>query len=144
MALRTINERVVQALLYETCGLLLATPAYALVFGTSSADSAVVLVALAVAVLVWTPLYNLVFDRVEWRLSERLASDRPVLGRILHAGLLEMSVLVLTVPILVFLGGHGWKAALLIDFGLSFCYGIYSLGFYRIYDWLFPMKPATH
>jgi uncharacterized membrane protein len=144
MALRTINERVVQAFLYEACGLLLATPAYALVFGTSSTDSAVVVMALAAAVLVWTPFYNLVFDWVEWRLTQRLASDRPALARVLHAGLLEVSVLVLTVPILVLLGGHSWTAALLIDFGLSFCYGLYSLAFYRIYDWLFPMKAATH
>ncbi len=160
MALRSFRERLCQTLAYETGGLVVATPLYGIAFGAAATESVLVVGALALVALVWSPLHNAVFDLAEWRLARRRASDRPHRLRLLHALTHEASSIVVTLPMLMALGDLGFLAALAADAGLTLVYAIYGYGFHLLYDRLRPvcdrprprpitaaryrLQPATH
>ncbi|MGF1659951.1 MAG: PACE efflux transporter [Rubrimonas sp.] len=143
MALRTFRERVFQTFLYEIGGLALVTPVYSALFDVGAADSLALMAVLSVAVLAWSPLHNAAFDLAEWRLARRVASDRPHGLRVLHAVSHETTTIVVTVPLIMLFGGHGFWEALAIDVGLTVFYAAYAYLFFVAYDRLRPLAPAA-
>ncbi len=85
MALRSARERACQTLAYEIGGLAIAAPLYSLIFGSGPGEGFALVAALAVAVMIWSPIHNTAFDWVEWRIAHRVASDRPHRWRVVHA-----------------------------------------------------------
>jgi uncharacterized membrane protein len=140
--LRSGPERAIQTVLYEAGGLLVAVPLYQLLFGKGVDDSALLLIVLAIAVMLWSPLHNAVFDRFEWRLAQRLASDRPHRWRILHALSHEGTTVVVTLPLIMLIGGHSFWEALAIDLGLTGLYVAYAYVFHLAYDRWRPVRLA--
>jgi uncharacterized membrane protein len=144
MSLRSPRERALQTLAFETGGLLVATPLYALIFGAAPAESFLLLAVIAAAELIWTPTHNALFDLAEWRLARRVASDRPHALRVVHAFSCEITAMVVSLPVIMLIGGHGFWAALAIDFGLSALYILYGYVFHLGYDRLRPVaRPAV-
>lgn len=143
MTLRTARERVIQTLAYEVGGLAVATPLYALAFGIETDESALVLAVVSVAMVIWSPIHNTLFDLVEWRTAGRNASDRPHFQRVLHALSHEGTSAVVTVPILMLFGDLGIVDALLADIGLSVVYTLYAYIFHCLYDRLRPIHPTS-
>ncbi|MCU0903125.1 MAG: PACE efflux transporter [Tabrizicola sp.] len=141
MTLRSTRERVLQTLAYEAGGLALSIPAYILYSGGSAPESALLMLALSGAVLLWTPIHNTVFDLIDYRLSGRLASRRPQRWRVVHAISHEATTLVVTLPILIWLGGLSFWQAVLVDLGLTVLYAVYAYVFHLVYDRLRPMQP---
>ena len=78
--------------------------------------------------------------RIDLRLTGRVASDRPRGLRVVHAASCELSTLVVTLPILVWIGGHCLGAALAVDLGLTVGYTVYAYGFFVFYDWWRPVR----
>lgn len=142
MSLRSPRERIIQTLAYEFGGLLLSIPLYLFYSGHASQDGAVTMVALSIAVMIWSPVHNTVFDWLDLRLTGRLASDRPQKWRVVHAISHETTTVVVTTPLLVWLGGHGWVEALLVDMALGAVYAGYAYVFHILYDRLRPVRPA--
>lgn len=143
MALRSFRERALQACAYECGGLLVAAPLYAVLFDASATESVVLTLALSVAVTLWAPLHNWAFDAVEWRRARRVASDRPHRWRVAHALSLEASSTLVTVPLVMVVGGHGFWTALVVDLGFTAVYVAYSYLFHLAYDRLRPVS-RTH
>lgn len=141
MALRSFHERVLQTLAYELGGIVLVTPLYVSVFGSSGGQSVLVMISLSIATLIWFPLHNTAFDWIDLRLTGRLASDRPDRLRLLHALSHEVSVCVLTTPLLMWLGGHSFAEAILVDLALTSAYSAYAYGFHRVFDHFRPVVP---
>lgn len=140
MSIRNLRERVVQTLAFEAGGLAIASPAYALIFERDAAESILLIAALSVAMLVWMPLHNTLFDLAEWRLARRLASDRPHVLRLVHATSLEVTGVLVTVPLVMIIGGHEFLEALAIDLGLSALYVVYGYAFHLVFDRLRPVN----
>lgn len=140
MAIRTLRERVIQTLAFEIIGLALTVPLYQLVFGAAAGDSLLLIGAVAAAVLVWSPIHNTLFDIVDFRMTGRVASDRPHGLRVLHAVTHEASSVVLTLPIIMALGDHGFWRALAIDLGLTLFYAVYAYVFHLAFDRLRPVR----
>ena len=138
--LRSKRERVIQTLSYEAGGLAIATPLYMAVFGVNVWGSAGLMIALSVAVLIWTPIYNTVFDRLDLRFAQRIASDRPMLWRVVHAIGLEATTVFFTVPVVMLVGGHGFVEALIVDIALTLVYTIYGFLFHLAYDRARPVE----
>lgn len=88
-------------LLYEIGGLCLSVPLFVAFGGGTPGEAVVLMLALSAAVVIWSPLHNTLFDWADWRLSGRLASDRPQRWRLVHAISHEATTLVVTVPNLV-------------------------------------------
>jgi uncharacterized membrane protein len=140
MALRSVRERALQTLSYEAGGFLIATPLYALIAGHGASQSSLMVVAVAIACMTWSPLHNTVFDWLEWRLVRRLASDRPQRWRFVHAVSHEATSVIVTTPIIMLVGGHGFWNALMVDIGLTLLYSVYAYFFHIVYDRLRPMQ----
>ena len=140
MALRTLRERIIQTLCYEAGGLALAAPAYALVFGGSVTESALFIAVLAVVCMAWAAIHNTLFDLTEFRVFHRLASDRPQAWRVVHALSNDISSTLVTLPIVMWMGGFGFWAALAVDIGFTVFYAAYTYIFHIVFDWLRPMR----
>lgn len=140
MPLRSPRERIIQTLSYEAGGLALALPLYLLYTGGGASEGALVMVAMSAAVLLWSPLHNSVFDWADLRLSGRVASDRPQKWRMVHALCHEATTMVVTLPVLIWLGGHGLWEAVGVDIGLTLVYAVYAYLFHMAYDWLRPVR----
>lgn len=139
MACRTTQERLLQGAGYELGGFLVAAPVCAALTGSNVGSSALLVTVLTLATLLWAPLFNTVFDRVEWRLTGRVASNRSTRMRLAHAFALEASDTVISVPILMILGGLDLTQALIADLGLLGVYMAYTYAYHRIYDWARPV-----
>lgn len=143
MTLRSPRERLLQTFCFEAGGLLLVTPAYAVLTGSTQGEGLVVIAALALAVMIWSPIHNSLWDWVEHRRTGRVASDRPQVQRIVHALSHEATTVVVTLPLLMLLGGHDFWTALLLDLGLSLFYAGYAYVFHVIYDCARPVRPLV-
>ncbi|MFM7445024.1 MAG: PACE efflux transporter [Tabrizicola sp.] len=141
MTLRSPRERLIQTISYEFGGLCLSVPLVALFGGGSTGEAFWLMLALSVAVMIWSPIHNTVFDWLDLRLSGRLASDRPQRWRLVHAASHEATTIVVTLPILIWLGGFSFWAALLADLGLTLLYAAYAYVFHLVYDRLRPVRP---
>lgn len=141
MTLRSPRERVIQTLAYEVGGLCLSVPLIALFGGGTTGEAFKLMLALSVAVMIWSPIHNTVFDWLDFRLSGRLASDRPHRWRLVHAASHEATTVLVTLPILMVLGGLSFWAALLADLGLTLLYAAYAYVFHLVYDRLRPVQP---
>jgi uncharacterized membrane protein len=142
MTLRSPRERLIQTVSYELGGLCLSVPLVAVVGGGTTGEAVTLMLALSVAVLIWSPIHNTAFDWLDFRLSGRVASDRPQRWRLVHAASHEASTVVVTLPILIWLGGLGLWAALLADLGLTLLYAAYAYVFHLVYDRLRPVRPT--
>lgn len=140
MALRSARERAFQTLAYEAGGLLFAVPLFALYSGNGAKEGLGVMIALTLAVMLWSPVHNAMFDCVDLRLSGRVASERPHGLRICHALSHEATSVVVSVPILMWLGGLGLIEALIADIGLTLLYTVYAYVFHIVYDRLWPVR----
>ena len=142
MALRCVRERIYQTLAYELGGLLLATPLYSIMFGASQLASLTLTMALSLAVMFWSPIHNTAFDWVEWQWTGRVASDRPRTLRLVHAAMHEATSAIVTLPLIMGLGGHSLWTSFGIDMGLTLLYTAYAYFFHQLYDSLRPVRPA--
>jgi uncharacterized membrane protein len=126
--------------LFEVGGLIMVVPLYGSLFGRSAQSSLVLMSAISIAVLIWSPLHNALFDRVDYVISGRQGSARPHHLRLIHALSHELTPIVVTLPLLIGLGGHGLGDALAVNGGLTVLYIVYTYGFYLTYDRLCPVQ----
>lgn len=144
MALRSARERLLQAATFELGGLVMVAPVYGLVMGAGAVESVALVATVAVAAAVWSPLHNHLFDAAEWRLARRVASDRPARLRMVHAASHEVTTTVVTLPVIMLVGGHGFWAALAIDLAMTAFYAAYTYVFHIAWDRWRPVRaPAT-
>ena len=142
--LRSLKERVIQTVSFEVSELIITVPIFAYLTQTSESESLIVLVVIAIAAMLWTAIHNTLFDLAELKLSKRVASDRLNGMRIIHAVSHAVSFVVVSVPILVLLGGLTWQEALLADLGLTVLDAAYAFIFFRVYDFVRPITQTTH
>lgn len=138
--IRSARERVIQTLTFEAGGLVLATPLYVLFFGAEGSASLFVVTALSLAVVMWSPMHNAVFDVIEWCLTGRAASARPHGLLLLHAISHEVSVCTVSLPLLMWFRNLTLGQALLGNIGLTALYTGYAYLFHIVYDRLRPVS----
>jgi uncharacterized membrane protein len=144
IGIRSGRERLIQTLWFEALGALVVGPGFAWFTATPAGESFVVMLALSIAVMGWAAFYNTAFDRVERRVTGRVASDRPQRWRVLHAVGLESTAVVVTWPLIVALTSLGWLEALVAEFGLTLAYAVYGYFFHLGFDSLRPVRgPST-
>lgn len=143
MAIRSAHERLLQAAAFELGGLAMVAPVYALVLGAGALDSIAVVLGVAVTAALVSPLHNHLFDVVEWRLTGRVASDRPQRMRMVHAVSHEGSSTVATLPVIMVLGSHGFWEALAIDVAMTVFYAGYLYVFHILWDRWRPVRTGV-
>ena len=141
--LRSAADRVRQVILFEVGGLLLITPPFVWASGVSIEDSLGLLAVIALLAALWNAAYNTAFDCLDARFSGRNADCRPFPVRVLHALGFELTLLLISLPIIMWWTDMGWLEALLADAGLAIAYTLYAFVFNLGYDRLFPITPKT-
>lgn len=141
MTVRTMSELQVQSVAYQIGSLIVVTPVCALLTGETACGTWFLVIALMIATMLWAQLHNAVFDRIEWALCRRLASDRPAGLRLVHAISCEFSDTIVTLPVILILTGLPWQQALLADVTLTLVGVAYSFVFHRVYD---RVRPVQH
>jgi uncharacterized membrane protein len=138
--LRSPRERIFQAVLFEAGGFVLTYPLYLLYAGHGAGEGAMVVLSLAAAVMLWSPVHNTIFDVVDLRLTGRVASDRPHGLRIVHAISHELTSIIVTAPLLMWLGGHGLAEAVALDLAFTAAYAVWAYVFNLYYDRWRPVQ----
>ena len=105
MGLRSTRERIAQTLCFEAGGWLTVAPAYSLLTGAKIGESAVLMVTVSIAIMIWALVHSIVFDRIDFSVSGRPASDRPHHWRIVQAFSMEISSILVTMPLIMWLRG---------------------------------------
>lgn len=142
-AVRSLRERVVQTLCFEAGGLLLITPLYSWWAGATWGESLALLVAVSVVVMLWSAVFNTLFDVAELRLAGRVASDRPARWRAVHALAHEATAVLVSCPVIYALTALDWWGALLADLGLTLAYATYTGLFHWAFDQLRPVRAGA-
>jgi uncharacterized membrane protein len=131
VAVRNLRERILMTLALEAGGLIVVIPLFAALTNTSPSESAALIIAVSIVVMVWSPIHNLLWDHNESRHTGRVASDRPHHLRIVHALTHEVTSALLTVPVILLMTNYTFVGALLADLGLTV--------FYTFWVWLFNL-----
>jgi uncharacterized membrane protein len=138
--LRSTRERVVQTLWFEAIGLLVIAPLYAAVAGAGLKESYAMVAVVSVVVMCWSAVFNTLFDRLELRLTGRVASARPHRLRLVHAALHELTAVAVTWPVIWAMTSLTWTEALVADLGLTLAYTAYAYVFHIVFDRLRPVR----
>ncbi len=141
MTVRTMGELQIQSVACQVGSLIVVTPVCALMTGETAGGSWLLVIALMIATTLWAQLHNAAFDRIEWALCRRLASDRPAGLRLVHAISCEASDTIVTFPLILILTGLPWQQALLADVTLTLLGIVYSYVFHWGYD---RVRPVQH
>ena len=139
MAIRSLRERIYQTLAYEFFGLVLIAPLLSATIGLTGSESILLLVWVALACMVWSPVHNTAFDLVEWSFVHRVASDRSQGWRMVHAVSHEATSVVVTTPLIMWISGMELLDALALDLGLTVAYTAYAYMFHMVYDLIRPV-----
>ncbi|GAA6160816.1 hypothetical protein NBRC116589_29900 [Ruegeria sp. HU-ET01832] len=142
MTLRTFKERVIQTGSFELIGIAFVSPVYAYIAGSSMAHGFALITLLSIVILIWSPIFNTLFDLLERNQTCRLACARPHRVRIIHAVLHEVTAVIITCPLMMYVGGHSLKTALAFNLGLTITYSVYTYVFHIVYDRLRPVQPV--
>ncbi|MES0880455.1 PACE efflux transporter [Roseibium sp. SCP14] len=140
MTLRSTRERIIQTVTFEVVGIALVSPLYATVSGKTAIASIALITLLSIVIVTWSPVFNTLFDLLERHFSGRLACQRPHGLRMFHASMHEISAILLTCPLLIWVGGYSLGAALSVNVGLTLTYTIYTYLFHVAYDRLRPVR----
>jgi len=140
--MRSFWDRLRHTLLFNGIGLLVATPVAAWVMGTSMLQMGLLGIILTGYALLWTPLYNLLFDRYEAQRGGD-PNRRSVALRALHAVGFEVGFLVPALPLIAWWLVISLWAALLLDIGFALFFLFYTFVFNWAYDQLFPVPEAA-
>ncbi|NQD95874.1 multidrug/biocide efflux PACE transporter [Pseudomonas sp. CrR25] len=127
---KSLRERVLQAVGFETLAILLTTPVLAWSMEAQWQEMGVVTVANCLIALAWNVLFNRAFDKLRQRW--RMAQSVPV--RMTHALLFEGGLLVICVPFAAWWLDIGLVAALVMDIGLLLFFLPYTYLYHWAYD----------
>ena len=97
-----------------------------------------------IAILIWSPIYNTILDRIEKQYTDRLACERPHDLGIIHALMHEITAVKLTCPLLIWIGGHTLGGALAFNTGLTLTCSAYAYVFHIAFDQLRPVQMVSN
>lgn len=138
--IRSVKERIVQTFSFEVIGLLLVAPLYSYYSNEGIAEDLALLIILSVVATLWAGIHNSIYDWLEWHIANRLANKRPFNLRALHAISLELTCVVISVPLILLMTDLSFPEALLVDLLLTISYIIYGFIFHYTYDYLRPIR----
>ncbi|MDO5686562.1 MAG: PACE efflux transporter [Neisseria sp.] len=140
MQLQGVKRKVVQAILYETIAVLCVSPILALVFDKNMGSTTALSVVLSTLALVWSMVFNAVFEYWEARQSTR---GRSAARRLLHAVGFEGGLIILFLPIVSLWLDISWQAALSTNMAMFVFFFIYAYVFQWGFDKVFGLPRSA-
>ena len=132
-------ERIFQAILFESGAIALSlllvefvnqqSPSYT---DSHTPKFLAMLISISVIAMVWTFIYNKIFDY--YFQGDKL--QRPIWLRVLHILGFEGGLLCFTLPLVMWVMKIGLWQAFLLDISLTLMVLVYGFVFYWLYDWI--------
>lgn len=139
IVIRSGIDRLRYTLMFEALLLLLLAPVGAMVFDRDLLDIGGLSIILSLKAMLINLVYNWIIDRFDAR-AGRVPTQRSWYGRLLHAIGFEISLVLTSLPIVIWwLELTIWQA-LLVDFAVTSFVVVYTLLFTWCYDGLFPVR----
>lgn len=131
---KTTSERFFHALAFEVLAVAICAPLGAWLIDRPVVHMGLLTLTISLIAMGWNMVFNILFDHAEqaWRFRRNLGA------RVVHAGLFELGLLLLTVPLIAWWLDMGLWQALLLDLGLVLFFVPYTMAFNWVYDWLRP------
>lgn len=137
IVIRTGLDRLRYALLFEGILVVLFTTAMVLLFDRGLLFMGGLSVVLSLVALATNFIYNYIVDGIDVR-HGRIPTERSRMGRILHAVGFEFTLVIVSVPIIVWWMTWGWWQAIVFDAIAMAAIVIYTYFFTLAYDRIFP------
>jgi len=138
IVIRTGFDRLRYALLFEGILVVLFTTTMVLLFDGDLSSMGALSVVLSLVALATNFVYNYVYDSFDVRYG-RIPTERSLQGRILHAVGFEFTLVILSVPIIVWWMAWGWWQAIAFDAAAMAAIVVYTYFFTLAYDRVFPV-----
>ena len=127
---KSITERILQAVGFETLAILICTPLLAWIMDKPMLEMGVVTIVIAVLALAWNVIFNGLFDR----LLKRLDIAHNAWVRVVHALLFEGGLVALGVPLIAWWLNVSLWQALVLDIGVLLFFLPYTYVYHWAYD----------
>ena len=138
IVIRTGLDRLRYAVLFEGILVVLFTTTMVLLFDRGLSSMGALSVVLSLVALATNFAYNYIFDSFDVRYG-RIPTERSRRGRILHAVGFEFTLVILSVPIIVWWMTWGWWQAIAFDAVAMAAIVVYTYFFTLAYDRVFPV-----
>ena len=138
IVIRTGLDRLRYALLFEGILVVLFTAMMVLFFDGDLLSMGGLSVVLSLVALATNFAYNYIVDGIDVR-HGRIPTERSRTGRILHALGFEFTLVIVSVPIIVWWMTWGWWQSLVFDAIAMAAIVIYTYFFTLAYDRMFPV-----
>ncbi|MGV8920015.1 MAG: PACE efflux transporter [Pseudomonas sp.] len=130
------SRKVLQAILYETGGVLFLSPALDLMYDEGLAYSGALSLLMSTTALLWNMIFNVGFEKWEARQSQR---SRTFMRRFIHSLGYEGSLTLMLVPLIAWWLHISWLAALGTNLGLFVFFFFYAFAFQWAFDRVFDV-----
>jgi uncharacterized membrane protein len=140
-AMRSTKSRIAHAISFEIIGLVLLALIGTWALDRPMEEIGTLAIVGATVAMIWTYLYNLLFDRVLLRLTGALR--KPVWLRVIHSLLFEAGLLIVLLPYIMWHLKVGFIEALLLDLSMALFYVVYAFCFNWLFDKLFPVPDSA-
>lgn len=127
----SVKERLFHAVLFEIGAILLTMLVFRVFGNDNAAHTGSLAVMISLIAVAWNMGFNWIFDKIFT--GERLHRTFGV--RLLHMGLFEGGLFLITVPLIAYWLGVSLWQAFLMDIGIVAVIGIYTLVFNWGYDY---------
>ncbi|MBV8680259.1 MAG: multidrug/biocide efflux PACE transporter [Aquitalea sp.] len=127
---KSIRERVLHAVLYEACAIVVLVPVAALLTGAGLGQMGLLAFMMSCVAMAWNMVFNALFERLE----RRWALRRTVWVRSAHAVMFEGGLVVALVPLAAWWLAISLWQALVLDLGFFAFYLPYTYVFNLAYD----------
>jgi len=134
------TRKVLQAVLYETGGVLFLSPALALMYDESLAYSSALSLIMSTTALLWNMMFNYGFEWWEARQPQR---RRTFARRLIHSSGYEGSLTLLLVPLIAWWLHISWLSALATNLGLFVFFFFYAFAFQWLFDRVFDVPVSA-
>ena len=138
IVIRTGLDRLRYALWFEGILVVFFTTTMMLLFDQGLISMGGLSVVLSLVALATNFVYNYVFDTIDVR-NGRVPTERSRVGRILHAVGFEFTLVIVSVPIIVWWMTWGWWQAIAFDAIAMAAIVVYTYFFTLAYDRIFPV-----
>lgn len=125
-----LGERILHAVLYEVCAMVMLVPLAALLTGSGMGQMGVLALMMSCVAMLFNMLFNALFERAE----RRWGLQRTVWVRSAHAVLFEGGLVVMLVPLAAWWLQVSLWQALLLDLGFFAFFLPYTYVFNLAYD----------
>lgn len=140
--MRTSKDRLRHTILFELFGLVTVTPLASWILDKDMGRIGSLAITISLMAMATNFFYNLAFDHVLVWLG-RPVNVRPPWMRALHAVLFEVTLLLITLPIVAWWLDMTLWQALLTDIGFALFFLAYAYIYNWTYDRVFPMPVSV-